>query len=81
MKTLKVYRKENSVIKIRPNKTVPCLLFVTMEMFPMNELKISIRGKENPLPFKEAIIQNTNVDIDLWLYKHGYVEIGRNYVM
>lgn len=80
MKTLKVYRKENYVVQIRPNKTVPCLLFVTMEMLQKNELKISIRGKENPLPFKEAIIQNINVSIDLWLSQHGYIEIGRHYV-
>ena len=80
MKTVSTYVHESNDIKIQ-NKIVPCLLFVTTENLPnvdgIKAVKISISGKANPFPFKEAIITDIRQNIDAWLYDRGYIKIGQ----
>ena len=80
MKTMKTYQHTNKVVTVPyTGQVVPCLLFVTTEL-TREGLKLSVNGKDNPFPFKEAVITKTTAVIDDWLLKQGYVEIGRIYV-
>lgn len=83
MKTTTIYEHKTLVFNIRNNKVRPCLLFVTTEMLPnldgIRAIKITVNGKANPFPFKEAIITDLKVNLDEWLLKHDYVRIGHQY--
>ena len=84
MKVERTYMKPGYSIPKYPSKplgeTVPCLLFVTSERIN-GGIKHTIKGKCNPLPFKECIVPTGSIGIpmDEWLVDKGWVEIGRNY--
>lgn len=90
MKTERVYMHPGKTIPKVPElplgETVPCLLFVTSEIIRKDDdqygIKYSIRGRLNPLPFKECIVPRTamSISIEKWIEKNGWIEVGRNYV-
>ena len=61
------------------DERVPCLLFITMEPV-QGGYKVSIQGRENPLPFKEATIHRNGTTIEKWLEENGWTMIGINYI-
>lgn len=68
----------NTTVLVGEGKEVPCLLFVTMEKYDTG-IKITVKGKRNPLPFTTAVIYEGSVFLTKWLYEKGWIEIGRNY--
>lgn len=79
MKKISVYAKALKKVNISENKQAPLLLTVTEE-HTKEGLKVTLKGKLNPLPFKEAILTNTTVSVRKWLTDLEWIEIKRDYV-
>ena len=81
MKIQRIFTNNKAIAKDpeRPlGETVPCLLVVTIERVAGGS-KYTIKGRANPLPFKEFIVTAPGgIPIGKWLLERGWEEIGRN---
>ena len=84
MKVERTYMKPGYSIPKDPCKplgeTVPCLLFITSEVIDRN-IKYTIKGRYNPLPFNVCTIpvSGLKISVEKWIEDNGWIEIGRNY--
>lgn len=77
MKTISIYT--NNTYTCINEKRVPTLLTVEIEPQGTNFV-LTVSGKDNPFPFKKALIQRSAVNIDKWLLKLGWTKIKRDYI-
>lgn len=71
--------KTTKYLKPNTQEYVPTILIVkTSRSTNIKGTLISISGKANPLPFKEAIITNSCVNIIKWIEMHDYKCISVN---
>lgn len=80
VKRIYIYESENKTYIDSARRIKPLQLYITIQKVPViipdsnpKALKeISIRGKRNPLPFTKAIIEESHIDLDKWLYNTVY---------
>lgn len=60
-------------------KLVPVLLKVTEERI-LEGWRVTVSGKVNPFPFKEATITRHGTSLNRWLKDNGWEEIAREHI-
>lgn len=71
----RIFQHKTETYVTASNKIHPLILKVTTT--PTDKgVRVVIKGKKNPFPFKEAIIPTFVCDLTSWLEKFGYQRIA-----
>ena len=75
MKTTYIYTKPGHTCKlVAGNK--PLMLYITFEPAEHCMVEMTIRGSENPFPFKHIFVDKYATDINKWLADKGWIYSG-----
>ena len=75
MKTTCIFKHRELGYTTSTGKIVPMILKVESERIP-DGIRYKVKGKLNPLPFKEMLVKEPSVDLTMWLRKYGYEKIA-----
>lgn len=78
MKTIRIFQHKTGTYETASGRIEPLILKVVTEP-DARGIRISISGKANPFPFKEAVIECLTCSIVPWLDKFGYQKIAEFY--